>query len=611
MAAQAGRPRGWPGARSSRPCQSWLLGAGRSATRATVWRDNERLLHQVTIEAPDNYRAHRTLALHLDRQGRLETRLASIAAPSSSGRAMRGCTRTRDPARPPGARRRGREVLRDGLPVEPAAPTMRSKLYYIQATQGDCRPLAPPPRRACTGRPCSHRSWFALTAHSTAGAHIDHHGAMTATDAALELSVVMPCLNEADTVGTCVEKALRALERARHRRRSDRRRQRQHRRLPGSDRGARGRRVVPCAGARLRQRLDGRHRRRARDGTSSWATPTTATTSRDPAVRRQAARGLRPRAGLPAALAAAARSCPARCRSCIAGGQPDVLLRWRDAGSTPRSTTSTAACAASPASCYERLDLRCTGMEFATEMIIKAEALGERASPRCPITLHPDGRKAHAPHLRTFRDGWRTLRFFLMYSPRWLFLVPGMLLCCSALLGYASRCRASSRRRELRRAHAARREPRDPLRLPGGPVRRLHEDVRHQRGLLPEDPRLTRLLRDASTSSAGSWPAALALVVGVVLMRWRRSSGARRLRRARLRPTMRWVIPGDDPHALGVQTVLSSFFVSILGLGADEPGRRAARGTSSSVAASGCSREPLARCFRASTRCSTSAAATA
>ena len=42
-----------------------------------------------------------------------------------------------------------------------------------------------------------------------------------------------------------------------------------------------------------------------------------------------------------------------------------------------------------------------------------------------PITLHPDGRKAHAPHLRTFRDGWRTLRFFLMYSPRWLFLVPG------------------------------------------------------------------------------------------------------------------------------------------------------------------------------------------
>ena len=45
-----------------------------------------------------------------------------------------------------------------------------------------------------------------------------------------------------------------------------------------------------------------------------------------------------------------------------------------------------------------------------------------------PITLHPDGRKAHAPHLKTFRDGWRTLRFFLMYSPRWLFLYPGVCL---------------------------------------------------------------------------------------------------------------------------------------------------------------------------------------
>ena len=66
-------------------------------------------------------------------------------------------------------------------------------------------------------------------------------------------------------------------------------------------------------------------------------------------------------------------------------------------------------------------------MEFATEMIIKA-SLGAGRIAEVPITLHPDGRTAHAPHLRTFRDGWRTLRFFLMYSPRWLFLVPGMLL---------------------------------------------------------------------------------------------------------------------------------------------------------------------------------------
>ena len=76
---------------------------------------------------------------------------------------------------------------------------------------------------------------------------------------------------------------------------------------------------------------------------------------------------------------------------------------------------------------YERLDLRCTGMEFATEMIIKSSVFGAEVA-EVPITLHPDGRKAHPPHLRTFRDGWRTLRFFLMYSPRWLFSYPGVLL---------------------------------------------------------------------------------------------------------------------------------------------------------------------------------------
>ena len=58
-------------------------------------------------------------------------------------------------------------------------------------------------------------------------------------------------------------------------------------------------------------------------------------------------------------------------------------------------------------------------------MVIKASLQNARIA-EVPITLHPDGRKSHAPHLRTFRDGWRTLRFFLMYSPRWLFLYPGI-----------------------------------------------------------------------------------------------------------------------------------------------------------------------------------------
>jgi glycosyltransferase involved in cell wall biosynthesis len=76
---------------------------------------------------------------------------------------------------------------------------------------------------------------------------------------------------------------------------------------------------------------------------------------------------------------------------------------------------------------YRRLNMQCAGMEFAVEMIIKASLMKAQIA-EVPITLHPDGRLSRKPHLRTFRDGWRTLRFFLLYSPRWLFLVPGIVL---------------------------------------------------------------------------------------------------------------------------------------------------------------------------------------
>ncbi len=71
-------------------------------------------------------------------------------------------------------------------------------------------------------------------------------------------------------------------------------------------------------------------------------------------------------------------------------------------------------------------------MEFAVEMIIKATLTGLRLT-EVPTTLSPDGR-TRAPHLRTWRDGWRTIRFMLLYSPRWLFLYPGVLVI---LLGFA------------------------------------------------------------------------------------------------------------------------------------------------------------------------------
>jgi hypothetical protein len=72
------------------------------------------------------------------------------------------------------------------------------------------------------------------------------------------------------------------------------------------------------------------------------------------------------------------------------------------------------------------LDLRTRGMEFASELVVKAALAGWRIA-EVPTTLHPDGR-GRSPHLRSWRDGWRHLRFLLLFSPRWLFLYPGLAL---------------------------------------------------------------------------------------------------------------------------------------------------------------------------------------
>lgn len=75
---------------------------------------------------------------------------------------------------------------------------------------------------------------------------------------------------------------------------------------------------------------------------------------------------------------------------------------------------------------YESLDMQTTGMEFASEMVVKAALLNMKIV-EVPTTLAPDGRSGK-PHLRSFRDGWRHLRFLLMFSPRWLFFYPGVAL---------------------------------------------------------------------------------------------------------------------------------------------------------------------------------------
>ena len=80
---------------------------------------------------------------------------------------------------------------------------------------------------------------------------------------------------------------------------------------------------------------------------------------------------------------------------------------------------------------FDKMDLRSSGMEFASEFVIKAAQLGARTS-EIPITLWKD-KRGRPPHLRSFRDGWRHLRFMLLYAPNWLFLLPGGLLMAAGV----------------------------------------------------------------------------------------------------------------------------------------------------------------------------------
>ena len=216
---------------------------------------------------------------------------------------------------------------------------------------------------------------------------------------------------------------------------------------------------------------------------------------------------------------------------------------------------------------YLQLDQRCTGMEFATEMIIKSTLHGARIA-EVPITLHPDGRKAHGPHLRTFRDGWRTVRFFMMYSPRWLFLTPGVLLVAMGLLGYLA-------------AYAS-----SPIfGIDFGPHTLLVSSLAFllgyqsilfaifaktfaiSEGLMPEDPRVIRFFEVVNLEK-GLLVGSLSFVVGLALI----SKAATQWWASDFGPldydhTLPWVIPGVTLAALGFQTVLSGFFVSILGMG--------------------------------------------
>jgi len=215
---------------------------------------------------------------------------------------------------------------------------------------------------------------------------------------------------------------------------------------------------------------------------------------------------------------------------------------------------------------YTRLGQRCTGMEFATEMIIKASLSGARIS-EVPIVLHPDGRAAHAPHLKTFRDGWRTLRFFLLFSPRWLFLLPGLALIALGLAGYAVAMPNLRIAGIVFDAHT--------LLFASLAIICGYQSILFAvftkifaiaEGLLPPDRRMTRLFELVNLEK-GVAAGAAAMFFGLALLavavgQWK----ARDFGRLDYSQTMRWVVPGVTLTTLGFQTILSSFFMSVLGM---------------------------------------------
>jgi hypothetical protein len=215
---------------------------------------------------------------------------------------------------------------------------------------------------------------------------------------------------------------------------------------------------------------------------------------------------------------------------------------------------------------YERLDQRCTGMEFATEMIIKASLYGDRIT-EVPITLHPDGRKAHAPHLKTVRDGWRTLRFFLMYCPRWLFLIPGACLVLFGLLGYAI---ALPRLTLLGVAFDAHTLLFASLAILCGYQSMLFHLLAKTfaigERLMPEDSQLTRFYRVVTLERSLIVAGGAIVLGGTLLLAAIHEWQLAQFGRLDYAHTMRLVIPGVTLTALGFQTILSSFFISILGM---------------------------------------------
>jgi hypothetical protein len=210
------------------------------------------------------------------------------------------------------------------------------------------------------------------------------------------------------------------------------------------------------------------------------------------------------------------------------------------------------------------LNLRTTGMEFASEMVVKAALKGLRIS-EVPTTLQPAGR-THPPHLRTWRDGWRHLRFLLLFSPRWLFFYPGVVF---TVVGLIFTLWLLPTQRHLGRfsfdvdslTYAI------GLLLIGVHITVFAVSAKvfgTREGLLPPNPRLERMLNEISLENGLLFGVAL-LVVGLglglyALAEWH-AAGFGQLTATRM---LRFTLPSAAALMLGVETIFASFFLGLL-----------------------------------------------
>jgi glycosyltransferase involved in cell wall biosynthesis len=214
----------------------------------------------------------------------------------------------------------------------------------------------------------------------------------------------------------------------------------------------------------------------------------------------------------------------------------------------------------------KRLDLRTTGMEFASEMVVKA-TLHDLKVTEVPTTLSPDGR-SRAPHLRSWRDGWRHLRFLLLYSPRWLFLYPGALFMLVGglfglllLAGPLTIGRVTFDAQTLLYASLS-----VILGFQAILFAVFTKIFAISEGLLPEDPRLNRAFRYINLE-VGLITGAVLLVLGLAGSIFALSSwGAHSFGALDSSITLRTIIPSSTALTIGVEIILSSFFLSVLGM---------------------------------------------